>query len=124
MVRYQGQREWYRQHSDFISEGVGTHAGPRIATFFMYLSDNAKGGGETAFANGVKVEPRAGRAVLWFNALEAQPESALREDNRVDHQALPLENPDDEKVGSNVWIHLRDFKKAWRANKVYTPLTD
>ena len=122
VVRYQGTREWYRQHSDFIDQSRGTHGGVRIATFFIYLSDNQNGGGETAFNNGVKVQPKRGRAVLWYNARDAAPESKTRADSRVDHQAMPLSDVNEEKIGSNVWIHSRDFKTAWRENKVYTPL--
>lgn len=105
VVRYQGKREWYRSHSDFINEGVGSHGGFRIATFFIYLSDNQNGGGETAFNNGVKVSPKRGRAVLWFNALDVDDHNDAIADHRVDHQALPLINENEEKIGSNVWIH-------------------
>ena len=105
VVRYQGKREWYRQHSDLITDGIGTHGGFRIATFFIYLSDNQNGGGETAFDNGVKVLPKRGRAVLWFNALDADTESEVVPDSRVDHQAMPLNDVNEEKIGSNVWIH-------------------
>ena len=107
VVRYQGKREWYRQHSDLITDGIGTHGGFRIATFFIYLSDNQNGGGETAFDNGVKVLPKRGRAVLWFNALDADTESEVVPDSRVDHQAMPLNDVNEEKIGSNVWIHSK-----------------
>ena len=44
--------------------------GPRILTFFLYLSD-VEEGGETAFPSlGIKVKPKKGKAVLWPSVMD------------------------------------------------------
>ena len=48
----------------------------------------------------------------------------MREDTRVDHQALPLEDIDGVKIGTNVWIHLRPFRPRFYENTVYDPVPD
>jgi len=40
VVRYNGRNKFYREHSDFVPEMIGTWGGVRLATFFMYLSNN------------------------------------------------------------------------------------
>jgi prolyl 4-hydroxylase len=54
---------------------------------------------------GLKVEPRAGRAVLWPSVLNEDPNL---NDPRSDHGALPV--AEGVKYGANAWIHLRDVK--------------
>lgn len=81
--------------------------GPRILTFFLYLSD-VEEGGETHFPRlGLKVKPRRGSAVLWpstySDALETQ-------DPRTIHEALPVIKG--VKLAANSWIHLYDFEKS------------
>jgi prolyl 4-hydroxylase len=80
--------------------------GPRILTFFLYLNDDGLTGGETDFPRlGLKVQPKAGRAVLWPSVLNDDPNA---NDPRSDHGALPVK--DGVKYGANAWIHLRDVK--------------
>ena len=38
--------------------------GPRVYTFFLYLSDVEEGGG-TKFDGGFTVHPKAGKALFW-----------------------------------------------------------
>merc|ERR1740121_3430320 len=58
-VKYdEGQR--YAVHSDFVDSDATAAAGPRLLTFFVYLSDGFEGG-ETAFPElGLKVAPQVG----------------------------------------------------------------
>ena len=47
--------------------------GPRMLTFFLYLSD-VEEGGETNFPFlGVSVKPKKGRALLWPSMMDADP---------------------------------------------------
>ena len=56
----------YNAHLDFSGSFTGDQAcGPRILTFFLYLSD-VEEGGETAFPLlDLAVKPQKGKAVLW-----------------------------------------------------------
>ena len=78
-------------------------------TFFIYLSEVESGGG-TRFPNlqwpdGLVVEPRPGRVLVWPSVLD---ESPLKEDSRTSHEAVPVESG--EKYAANAWIHLKDFQ--------------
>lgn len=116
-----GQR--YRMHHDFfqLSTSPGSHevlkGRNRFATFFMYLND-VEQGGETAFPDALvshgdrlanrgadlcksdevlKVSPKKGRAVLWYNLLEdGNP------DTHSLHEACAVEKG--EKFGMNLWF--------------------
>lgn len=80
--------------------------GPRIYTFFFYLSDVEEGGG-TFFPNlNITVEPRVGRALIWPSVYDS---NILRSDMRTEHEALPVVRG--EKYASNLWLHLREFQK-------------
>lgn len=84
--------------------------GPRILTFFLYLSD-VEEGGETRFpllqkeTGGLKIAPKKGRALLWPSILDEDPN---QKDFRTEHEAMPVIKG--LKYGANAWIHLRDFK--------------
>jgi len=73
VLRYEiGQK--YVTHHDYGSEEVALACGPRILTFFLYLSD-VEEGGETNFpALGISVKPKRGRALLWPSTLSDSPE--------------------------------------------------
>ena len=63
--------------------------GPRILTFFLYLSD-VEEGGETAFPSlGIKVEPKKGKAVLWPSVMDH---------DLLEYEPLSLHEVSDEKV--------------------------
>lgn len=99
----------YDVHHD---EGDGTTSednvsGPRVFTFFIYMSD-VEEGGETDFPLlNIKVKPRKGYALLWPSVLDEDPSKI---DHRTKHAALPVIKGT--KYAANVWIHLRDFKTA------------
>lgn len=81
--------------------------GPRILTFYMYLSD-VEEGGETAFPMMNKsVKPKKGSAVLWPSTYNNNPE---QQDPRTHHEAKPVKKG--VKFGANSWIHLYDFAKS------------
>ena len=77
--------------------------GPRIATFFFYLADVDEGGGTDFDRVAKTVQPKRGRAVLWYNIY---PDTQAM-DSRTHHEALPVIKG--EKWGINKWLHTRPF---------------
>jgi predicted 2-oxoglutarate/Fe(II)-dependent dioxygenase YbiX len=103
VLRY-NLKEKYDVHHDG-SEDNHMPAGPRVLTFFLYLSD-VEDGGETNFpALGVKVKPMKGAALVWPSVLDADP---TKIDSRTTHAALPVLRG--QKLAANTWIHLRDYR--------------
>jgi prolyl 4-hydroxylase len=79
--------------------------GPRILTFFLYLSD-VEEGGETYFPHlefGVK--PERGKALLWPSVFD---DDVTAMDSRTTHEAKPVIKGT--KYAANSWIHLYDFE--------------
>jgi len=106
LLRY-GPNEYYRLHHDWIPEQLDAACGPRVFTFFLYLSDVEEGGG-TRFPHLNKtVMPKRGSAVLWPHGLDSNPR---QKDARTHHEAMPVLRGT--KWGANYWIHGRDFKMA------------
>ncbi|CAJ1334382.1 unnamed protein product, partial [Effrenium voratum] len=66
--------EKYVEHHDMNNISDNDHAcGPRIYTFFLYLSD-VEEGGETNFPRlNISVKPRKGSALLWPSVLSHNP---------------------------------------------------
>lgn len=96
--------QFYNTHHDYIPHQRDRQCGPRILTFFIYLSD-VEGGGGTNFPKlDITVMPKRGRALLWPSVLDSDP-SVI--DNRMKHQALPVEAGT--KFAANGWIHLHDY---------------
>ena len=99
--------QYYRSHHDMNPSEVSKPAGPRILTFFLYLSD-VEEGGETEFPIvGIKVTPKKGRAVLWPSVLD---DNVYKQDYRTNHAALPVIKG--KKYAANHWIHSHDFSQA------------
>ena len=83
--------------------------GPRLYTFFLYLSD-VEEGGTTAFTKlGFEVTPKKGRAVLWPSVLDGDP---TKRDDRTFHEAKPVVRG--EKYAANAWLHMYDFKAPYK----------
>jgi len=114
VLRYQ-PGQYYRTHHDMSPSDMKLPCGPRILTFFLYLSDVEEGGGTnfprlnsppgTPQGSGLTVQPKRGRAVLWPSVLDSDP---TRQDPRTHHQALPVTKGT--KFAANAWIHLFDYK--------------
>jgi len=110
VLRYEvGQA--YNPHHDASSSQVRLACGPRILTFFLYLSDVDEGG-ETGFpllngGNGFKISPKKGSALLWPSTTNDDPEHI---DSRTLHQAHPVIKG--RKFAANTWIHLYNFEKS------------
>lgn len=86
---------------------IDLSCGPRILTFFLYLSD-VEEGGETNFPQvGVKVTPRKGSAVLWPSTYDNNP---MQQDPRTHHEAMVVKKGI--KFAANSWIHLYDFQQS------------
>jgi len=97
--------EYYKPHHDFIGTQIHMSCGPRILTFFLYLS-NVEEGGETAFPLlNLSVKPKIGRAILWPSVSNDNP---LKIDSRTTHEAKPVIKG--VKYGANVWYHQFDFQ--------------
>ena len=87
-------------------DDVQLACGPRILTFFLYLSD-VEEGGETSFPNlGLSIKPKKGRALLWPSVLDGNME---HRDENTYHEAKPVIKG--RKFAANSWIHLYDYVK-------------
>lgn len=105
----------YVRHHDMDYKQVDAPCGPRILTFFLYLSD-VEDGGETSFSLlDIKVKPKKGMALIWPNTLSDIP---TRRDVRTFHEALPV--LEGTKLAANAWIRLHDFTTplSWRCADV------
>lgn len=86
ILRYDNN-QFYRKHHDTSNQSALKVAGPRILTFFLYLSDVPEGG-ETYFNElGISVEARKGRALVWPSVRNDDPS---RWDQRMYHEAKPV----------------------------------
>jgi prolyl 4-hydroxylase len=97
----------YKRHHDLILTDEFLSYGPRILTAFVYLNDVEEGGGTEFPVLNITATPKPGRAILWPSVLNEQPNTL---DPRADHAALPVVKG--YKVGANVWLHQRDFRRG------------
>jgi prolyl 4-hydroxylase len=104
----------YGNHFDYNYHERERPQGVRILTVFLYLNDVEEGGGETQFTgltHSITVTPKRGKAVIFPNVLNHDPNSL---DRRTKHKALPVTKAG-VKYGSNVWFHQRDFQTPYSA---------
>mmetsp|Transcript_21895 Transcript_21895/g.48383 ORF Transcript_21895/g.48383 Transcript_21895/m.48383 type:complete len:364 (-) Transcript_21895:118-1209(-) len=104
ILRYQqGQR--YGSHSDFIPAQNQLAHGPRVLTFFIYLTDTP--GASTRFRHlNYSVPSLKGQAAIWSSVMA---HDIWQEEVRTSHEALPPDNGAT-KFAINVWIHQYSFK--------------
>jgi len=109
LLKYQ-PGQYYKPHNDFIEKHVRLSPGPRLLTFFIYFNEVEKGGG-TRFPklNGLTVEPKQGRVLIWPSVLD---ENLYMEDAQTMHEAMAVEAG--EKYAANAWIHTRDFQTPFK----------
>jgi prolyl 4-hydroxylase len=103
LLKYE-KGQFYRTHHDYIPHQVDRQCGPRILTFFLYLSDVEAGGGTNFPQLDLTVEPKRGRALLWPSVLDSDP---MSKDSRMHHQALEV--IEGTKFAANGWIHMYDY---------------
>ena len=93
-----------RTHHDYIPHQEERQCGPRILTFFLYLSDVIEGGGTNFPQLDITIEPKRGRALVWPSVYNHNP---MKKDPRMMHQALEVLNGT--KYAANGWIHMYDY---------------
>eukprot|EP00581_Thalassiosira_minuscula_P015498 CAMPEP_0183727118 /NCGR_PEP_ID=MMETSP0737-20130205/24907_1 /TAXON_ID=385413 /ORGANISM="Thalassiosira miniscula, Strain CCMP1093" /LENGTH=509 /DNA_ID=CAMNT_0025958669 /DNA_START=53 /DNA_END=1582 /DNA_ORIENTATION=- len=99
--------QFYRSHHDYTAYQRDRRCGPRILTFFLYLSDVEEGGATNFPELDIAVKPKAGRALLWPSVLNSNPKD---KEPRTDHEAQDVIKGT--KFGANAWIHLHDYLAA------------
>jgi prolyl 4-hydroxylase len=102
LLKYE-EGQFYRAHHDYIPHQRKRQPGPRILTFFLYLSDVEEEGG-TGFPDlHIEVQPKKGRALLWPSVSNEDPS---RIDASTRHEAITVKKGT--KFAANAWIHLYD----------------
>lgn len=98
--------EKFVPHHDFSFQELSLACGPRVITFFLYLSDVDEGG-NTKFPDlGVSVTPKRGKALVWANTLSSDPRA---KDTRMTHEAQVVKAG--VKYAANVWVHLYEWER-------------
>jgi prolyl 4-hydroxylase len=110
LLKYE-QGQFYVSHHDYIPHQRDRACGPRILTFYLYLSDVEEGGGTKLdqINGGLIVQPKKGSALLWPSVFNHDPSE---KDERTTHQALPVGKGT--KYGANTWVHLYDVIQTQR----------
>ena len=106
ILRYE-EDQFYNLHHDYIPHQVNRNSGPRVLTFFLYLSDVTEGGGTHFHDLDITVDPKKGKALLWPSVLSNNPYAG---DKMTRHQALPV--LEGTKYAANAWLHLKDYRAA------------
>jgi len=98
--------QFYKEHHDQNSPRHSAW-GPRLYTFFMYLSD-VEEGGETRFTHlNISVKPKKGSAIFWPSVLSDDPYTT---DDRTYHEAVSVKAG--VKYSANFWLHMYEFQQA------------
>eukprot|EP00586_Coscinodiscus_wailesii_P003664 CAMPEP_0172488566 /NCGR_PEP_ID=MMETSP1066-20121228/18160_1 /TAXON_ID=671091 /ORGANISM="Coscinodiscus wailesii, Strain CCMP2513" /LENGTH=451 /DNA_ID=CAMNT_0013255869 /DNA_START=267 /DNA_END=1619 /DNA_ORIENTATION=- len=98
-----GPNQFYRRHHDSSMRDKSV-SGPRILTFFLYLSDVEEGGATHFDLLDISVTPKKGRALVWPSVIDEDPTFW---DKRMYHEAQDVIRG--KKYAANHWIHLNDF---------------
>ena len=99
-----GQYAYSSSCAQYLMYNFGRRCGPRILTFFLYLSDVEEGGATNFVGLKLPVKPKKGRALLWPSVLDSNP---MEKDPRTDHEAQDVIQG--VKFGANAWIHMFDY---------------
>ena len=99
VLRYQ-PGQFYREHHDQNSP-VFSAWGPRLFTFFMYLSDVELGGATRFTKLNISVVPRKGSAILWPSVRSDDPWTI---EEGTHHEAVTVDKGI--KYAANFWIHM------------------
>ncbi len=111
IVQYEPGQAFAPHHDYYEPGSVGgqvalKNGGQRMATLIMYLNSTEKGG-ETVFpAANLKVFPKKGNAILFYNC---QPDG--KEDPLSLHEGAPVVKGS--KWIATKWIHFEEFKQRW-----------
>jgi hypothetical protein len=97
--------QFYREHHDQNSPQYSAW-GPRLYTFFMYLSDVDEGGATRFTKLNLSVTPRKGSAILWPSVHSHDP---WETEQQTYHEAVKVERG--VKYAANFWIHMFEFQK-------------
>lgn len=110
VLKYQ-KGQFYKEHYDATQRQAGSLTGPRIMTFFFYLSDVEKGG-ETYFPLlDIKIPAKKGKAVLWANVNTRNITRAVIDSN-TKHEAKSVLKGS--KYGANLWFYNYDYRTVAR----------
>lgn len=85
VLRYE-PGQFYKSHHDQNSP-VDSAPGPRVWTFFLYLSDMAEGGGTHFPFLNITVQPKTGAALVWPSVKD---ENVYADELLTQHEALPV----------------------------------
>ena len=113
VVRYRKEEE-YKAHHDFTyPPAFHLHQPTRFATILFYLNDDFEGGQtvfpralNAQFHDGITVEPKKGKAVLFYNML---PDGNM--DELSMHASKPVESG--EKFLANLWVWGKIWVSFW-----------
>ncbi len=101
--------QFYKEHHDQNSPKDSAW-GPRLYTFFIYLSDVEEGGGTRFTKLNLTVTPKRGSAILWPSVKSSDPYAI---EPLTYHEALTVTKG--EKFASNFWLHMFEFQRALAA---------
>uniref|UniRef100_A0A6S9Z8D0 Fe2OG dioxygenase domain-containing protein n=2 Tax=Chrysotila carterae TaxID=13221 RepID=A0A6S9Z8D0_CHRCT len=113
VLRYE-RGQFYKTHHDQNAASF-TPQGPRVYTFYMYLSTPESGGGTRFNDLGVTVPAVKGSAVLWPSV---QSDDPTRDEPFTNHESVSVERG--VKYGANIWVHNFDYRTPASKNCVLT----
>ena len=122
----QGQKyevgQYFKPHNDFFTgDAYEKHclaSGNRTFTFMIYLNDNFEGGGTDFPKLGKTIKPEAGKAVVWQNTIEGEPQADTM------HEGMTITKGVKYIITSwwreNDWNGVEDVKLYLNKPKMYT----
>jgi len=103
----------YGVHSDYNAQDLYLPAGPRIFSWYLFLSDTGSGGGGAmGFPNldWLSIPPQTGQLLIWPNVYSSDP---WKKAPSMVSEGLPVLGDDDNSLyGVYGWIRLYDYNTA------------